>query len=96
MKNIHTSNPNPPPAELVQKAMELWGREVRNLPWEKVDFGPEYRRHHGEWAFVCTKGQACEVTQMTLFQIKEKSQPVTYGIGKCLSCEIVYWGRVGD
>jgi hypothetical protein len=96
MKNQPTSHPNSPPEALIQKAMELWGREARDLPWEKVDLGPEYLKRHGERAFICTSGQSCEIVQMTLCRIQEQVWPVTYGIGKCLTCEKVYWGLIQE
>lgn len=84
---------NKPPSELIQEALRLWGKSIKELTWEEMELGKS-NQFDGKKTFHCPKGDVCELIEFHNLKFQEKSDGVQYGIGLCLSCDKIYWGKI--
>jgi len=82
-----------PPSALVKEALRLWGRSINKLTWVQMELGKN-KQSDGKKTFHCPKGDVCELIELHNLQLQEKSANVQYGIGRCLSCDEIYWGKI--
>lgn len=82
-----------PPSELIREALRLWGKSIKELTWEEMEF-EKSNQFNGKITFHCPKGDVCELIEFHNLKFQEKSDNVQYGIGLCLSCDKIYWGQI--
>ncbi len=85
---------NNPPSELIKEAVRLWGKPVNKLAWELTELGESNQADGRIKAFHCPKNDVCELIELHNLKFQENGRNVKYGIGRCLSCAKIYWGKI--
>ncbi len=90
---IESGKPSP---AIISEAKRLWGKTINKLTWEEIDLGSRNLSTGQITTFHCPHGNVCEMIELHSFTYQENGRDVQYGIGRCLSCAKIYWGRINQ
>ncbi len=93
-KMNHNNSGNKPSPEIVKEALRLWGKSAKKLTWEVIDLGNRNQFEGRIKTFHCPGENACEMIELHSFKYRENGDDRLYGIGRCLSCAKIYWGKL--
>ncbi|MGE5605638.1 MAG: hypothetical protein ACM3YE_08105 [Bacteroidota bacterium] len=85
---------NKPPSQLVEEALRLWGKSIKKSVWEQIDLKERNQFTEIIKTFHCPTGNVCEIIELHNFKFQENGHNVQYGLGRCLSCAKIYWGKI--